>query len=186
MLKQKDNPNQIHSSSNDNIIIDFSAYPQLFRSVQYDKFTNYLNDSEDFFRKLKYVFESLIPHVSRYTYNNITNGTSGHTHVIHDDTREMRLIKGIIKKKLENEGYEDKYIENFFINNINEYEIWQFGVIGDVRIFGTRYLNRFRPIFIDYHHLVYPSDKYNQPNYKSYGFCPIKGGCKGERSKQQC
>ena len=45
MLKQKDNPNQIHSSSNDNIIIDFSAYPQLFRSVQYDKFTNYLNDS---------------------------------------------------------------------------------------------------------------------------------------------
>ena len=93
----------------------------------------------------------------------------------------MNLIKNILKKKLKKDyNYNDRDIEIFFENNINDYEIWQLGIISGTRIIGTRHLNRFRPIFFDYHHLIYPDKNFNQPNYKEYDFCPTKGGCKYE------
>ncbi len=169
------------NSSNEKIMVDFSQFPYLFSSVEYNDFTNYLSDCFEFFDKLKYIFEKLIPFVSNHTYNDI-NGASKHSHPITNGSKEMKLVENIIKEKLKKDyRYEENDINNFFVNNINDYQMWQIGLDGDVRIIGIRYINRFKPIFIDYHHLIFPDKNYNQRNYKKFNFCPVNGGCKYEK-----
>ena len=63
--------------------------------------------------------------------------------------------------------------EMWFNQNINDYEIWQLGVIGGVRLIGIRDMNEFGVLFIDYHHLIYQDIKNNQKNYDKNCFCPI-------------
>lgn len=169
-------------SSNENIEVDFSQFPYCFRSVKYNEFTNYLCDCFSFFENLKYIFEKLIPFVSEHTYDDIYNASNRHSHPIKPESKEFDLVKNIIKEKLKNErNFNDNDINIFFENNINDYEMWQLGIVGGIRIIGIRYMNRFRPIFFDYHHLIYPSKNFNQPNYVKYNFCPMNGGCKYEK-----
>ena len=58
--------------------------------------------------------------------------------------------------------------------------MWQLGVTGGIRLIGIRKSNLFCVLFIDYHHLLYPSIKYNQKNSEKYSFCPIKKSDKGD------
>lgn len=178
----KQSSNLLQNNSNDKIVIDFAQFPNSFRSIKYDSFTNYLSDCFDFFEQLKNIFEKLIPFISGHTFDDIYSASNKHSHPIKSNTKERELVENVIKEKLKKDNnYNDNDIKIFFINNINDYEIWQLGMSGGTRIVGIRYMNRFKPIFFDYHHLIYPDEKYNNPNYDKYNFCPMNGGCKYEK-----
>lgn len=159
----------------DNVIINFSRFPFCFRCIQVKKygFTNYLKDNIDFFDKFKELNEHIIPSFVNQNFEVLSQGR--HAHPIRNSDKEYLVIKEILKKLcMDYNNYtKDEEFELWFEQNINDYQIWQLGNIGGIRLFGIRNMNVFNVLFIDYHHLLYASQKHNQINYANYNFCPI-------------
>lgn len=171
----------INRTLEDNIIVDFSKFPFCFRTTSIKEFTNKLKNEKQFFENFQCLIEKNIPYFGKYNFNTISNATQGHSHAILPSDPKHELIKKIVKNICkEYYKYSDKDFELFYDNNINEYSIWQLGVSGGIRLIGIRYLNIFYVLFIDYHHLIYSSPKYNQDNCKKYDFCPITYYMKGK------
>ena len=133
------------------------------------------------------MFETEIPALTQYSFDDITKMTSKHSHSILMNTREYPMIINIIKelwKSYRGNNFSDKDFELFLFNNINDYNIWQLGISGGLRLVGIRRSNVFSVLFIDYHHLIYPDKNYNQENYELYDFCPITNNNKGGISNE--
>lgn len=169
-------------TENNKIIVDFSQFPFCFRSVTIKgKFTNKLKDSNQFFEKLELLFEKSIPFFKDYTFDGIYYASQKHSHPIPTDSEQYETIKKILNILVKSfYNFDENGFEMWFNQNINEYAMWQLGVTGGIRLIGIRKSNLFCVLFIDYHHLLYPSVKYNQKNSEKYSFCPIKKSDKGD------
>lgn len=165
-----------YNTDDNNISINFSRFPFCFRCVSTGKYTNKLKDSKQFFDNFKRIIEKDIPFFTQHTFDNIVNASKRHSHSIPSDSKEYSLVIEIVKelyKSHKNNNCTDRDFELFLDNNINDYHVWQLGVIGGVRLVGIRYSNVFYVMFIDYHHLVYPDEKHNSEGYELYNFCPM-------------
>lgn len=153
----------------DKIKIVFSKYPFCFRTIKLSEFTNKLKNEGEFFEKFKIIIEQLIPHISQYTFSNI-QGQTPHCHPVNDDKRQLvyEIVGELVKNW--NSGYN---VEQFLQQNLDGEVIWELG-LKDVRLFGIRESNFFHLLFVDYHHLVYPSVKYNDKNYSRNKFGVIE------------
>ncbi|MBS9338397.1 hypothetical protein G6R29_01940 [Fructobacillus sp. M2-14] len=134
-------------------------------SVKYKGFTNYYKDSKEFSKIVVDAVHELIPTIYECA-DQLFKGTPqktvlNHSHKIDDKT--IGLVKKIAQKNfISSEKIEDDMVW------------WQLGGRGSVRIIGVYVAsdNAFYPLFIDPHHLIYPSKDHNQKDYLKlrYGF----------------
>ncbi len=168
--------NKPFSTDKSNIVIDFSLFPFCFRCIKIGKCTNKLQNSNQFFKFFKRIFEVDIPALTQHSFDDVTKATNKHSHAIGSSTKEYSQIINIVKelfKSYKGDNYKEKDFDLFLQNNINDYFVWQLGISGGIRLFGIRKSNVFSVLFIDYHHLVYPDKNNNGQNYELYNFCPI-------------
>lgn len=163
-------------TDSDKINIDFTLFPFCFRTFTNGTYTNKLKDYSDFLLKFGHIFEKEVQHLSQYNFCDITTNTNKHSHDIKKNSSEYDLVICIIKSlynSFKGGNLREEDLGLFLDNNINDYTIWQLGYSGGTRLFGVRKSNVFHVLFIDYHHLIYPDNHYNEPNFNSFSFCPI-------------
>lgn len=134
-----------NNSNDERIIISFSSFPFAFRAVKCKDFTNYLFDENDFFKKFSLIFRKIVPEL------------------------EQSNIVDLTKKDHCNNIEKKRYIVIDILKELVKEEF------GEVRLICIKYNNIFKVLFIDYHHLIFPSVKYNQLDYSSFKFCSVKG-----------
>lgn len=165
-----------YNFENNRIIINFNCFPFCFRTISVDKYTNNLKDDNEFHMYFTKMMERDLPSISQYTFDDVTSRTSRHSHPITYNTDNytvvIKVLKQIFKDYYKSSDIERDF-ELFMYNNINDNAIWQLGIVGGIRLIGTRNLNVFNVLFIDYHHLIWPDKNHNQLNYMSYSYCPI-------------
>ena len=165
-----------YNTDNDKIFIDFSRFNFCFRCVTINNYTNKLKDYNEFLVNFKIIVEKDIPFFSQYTFDEINKKSNKHSHNVKQNTKEYLNIIDIVKElytSMNNGNFNERDFELFMYNHINDYNIWQLGVSSGIRMFGIRNSNIFHVLFIDYHHLIYPSIKYNDENYLLNKFCPM-------------
>lgn len=155
-----------------NVIVDFSMFPFCFRNAECGDYNNKLKDEKEFFEKFKNLFEVLIPHISSNTFD-VLMGERMHCHPIKpEDDDKIKLIYNIVGI-LALKWKPGINVEQFLMQNLDGEKIWQLGN-NSTRLIGIRKENFFHVLFIDYHHLIYPSIKYNDKNFKKYKFEVVK------------
>ncbi len=143
----------------DIIYIDFNKYPKWTSSVKIGNFTNHFRNSDQALKHFFFIVDQLIPSIEDYGVD-IFSGKAQHCHRLTGGQQGLAL-------KIINEIHGDKILDK-------ETELWQIGgKTKGIRIIGT-FVNDsvriFYPLFIDHHHLLYPSQKYNQKDYKKFNF----------------
>lgn len=159
--------NDIVPASEDSINFNFT-YQNWLKCIKYKDFTNMCKDVESFANDTVHIFSLLIPYVQKYWEEIRKKGSKKypheHCHLIVDDKAEM--VKEIVSEIHPND------LSQAFDN----FNIWQFGVTGGIRLIGilNHHSSTYYPLFIDRHHLIYPNDHYNQPDYDTFRFCPLE------------
>ena len=159
-----------NNSNDERIIISFSSFPFAFRAVKCKDFTNYLFDENDFFKKFSLIFRKIVPELEQSNIVDLTK--KDHCNNIE---KKRDIVIDILKELVKEEFGEGYNFETFYDNNISEYQLYELGIMQGIRLICIKYNNIFKVLFIDYHHLIFLSVKYNQLDYSSFKFCPIKG-----------
>lgn len=176
-VKNTVNPNKIPYSEIDlqnRVIVDISYYSHWLDCVEFHQgrkdFTNILHDSAEAAHKLYEVIDT-IGHLEKTPFTQINNNR--HFHQVTD--KELDLCLGIIDKitdgtllveKLDPNG--DKFEQ---LEDLNFFQVPS--ETGSIRIIGVIVTGQYRtfyPLFVDYYHLIYPDQNYNQPDFKSNSF----------------
>lgn len=148
---------------NDIVYIDFTKYPKWTDTVKVGDFNNCLKDVNEASRHFFFIVDRLIPDIESYGKDIFTSKTK-HCHILNGDAakRAKEIIRNI-------------HGPNVLDDDVN---IWELAAkteeIRLIGVFVTDTVRRFYPLFIDHHHLIYPSDKHNQPDYKKYKFTKDK------------
>ena len=143
----------------DIIYIDFTKYPKWTDTVKVGSFNNCLKDVNEASRHFFFIVDRLIPDIESYGANIFTSKTK-HCHILRDDNakKARKIIRSI-------------HGNNFLDDDA---DIWELAAkteeIRLIGVFVNDTVRRFYPLFIDHHHLLYPSKKYNQLDYKQYKF----------------
>lgn len=146
------------------LMFDF-RYENWLKGVQHKEFTNKLKNETEFAKAIYETLTKIIPIVQR-EWREIKISKNQyqypHCHTLKDDKAE--LAKEIIRKLHGDNMLDDETLDN----------LWQLGTHQGIRIVGgyLQSINTMFPLFIDYHHLIYPNVKYNQPDYGKNNFCP--------------
>ncbi|MFC6165047.1 hypothetical protein ACFP3T_10230 [Lactiplantibacillus dongliensis] len=144
------------------LFIDFNHYPNWTHAYVGRKFTNALSNEHEaaqhFFFLINEFFGDIEANIKPILANN-----QRHCHRLTDVERELALK--VIGKLHPNVKLDE------------ESNIWQLAAkrSSGIRVIGvivTEQLYYFYPLFIDHHHLLLPSKKYNQRDYKKYNFLP--------------
>ncbi|EMD1122195.1 TPA: hypothetical protein ACSKPT_002887 [Listeria innocua] len=154
--------NDIISSFN-GVSIDFKANNNWLKSNSRDNFTNYLSTDEEFGKNVFTILSKIIPMIQT-EWDRIISGNISHCHRIDD------AHKKIFKKY---------FSELYPQSNLDELTVWQFGTSGGARLIASvtkeeNGISIVRPLFIDYHHIVYPNKNHNQKDIYNYTFCPYR------------
>lgn len=129
-------------------------------------FTNMCRDCESFGKEMSEVVGIIIPKL--YTdYNDIFNPgnrkQNKHCHIVAPNKIELceKIAHSI-------HGIDFEQIDD------STFKWWQIGFTAGVRIIGIydSYQHDFFPMFIDRHHLLHPSDSYNQQDHGKYSYNP--------------
>ncbi len=135
---------------NENILFDISEFQ--FRSIKVENFTNFLKDSNEFRQYINDIFHDMIPEINNNSYN---------YHLITGE--KLLLTKKIL------DGY------GITLEDDEEENLLQFSSgTGGVRFIGRRLGNIFKLYFLDFYHLIYPSIKFNTPDYNKNNFCILR------------
>lgn len=151
--------------SSNNFNFDFRDNRWL-SSVKIGEFTNKLKDVGAYAKSITEILGKIIPEVQDKSSDIISARVHGfHCHSIEQGDDAYNTIIRIVR---------NIYGETFEQRISKEEQIYQLGVTGSIRIITLRNRNTniIRPLFIDYHHLAYPSVKYNQTDYIKKEFCP--------------
>lgn len=143
----------------------YSCYNWIHAVDLYKKisFTNMCKNKEYFADEIIGVLTIMVPKLYQdweFIFNQ--GGTN-------KDFKHCHIIKGEeLKKSVE--IAETIHDTKFDIEN----SWWEIGFSGGVRIIGIfdSTSKTFYPLFIDRHHLIYPDDKYNQKDFKSFCYNP--------------
>lgn len=143
-------------NEDDRIYIDFTQYGKWTDTISMKEFTNNLKDVEEAFRHFGFILKHLLKYIENNGKNILSNNVK-HCHSLTGDARKLA-----VKVAREIHG------SNILDEDTN---LWQLAVsTEEIRIVGTFVEKTFYPLFIDHHHLIYPSQKYNQADYKHYKY----------------
>lgn len=161
--KPKKNVRSGEADLSDIIYIDFTKYPNWTNTVKLGEFNNCLKDVNEASRHFFFIVDRLIPDIESYG-GKIFAQQVKHCHKLSGDAAEK--AKKVIKKI---------HGENVLDDGAT---IWELAAkteeIRLIGVFVNDKVRKFYPLFIDHHHLIYPSNKYNQPDYKKYEFTKDK------------
>jgi len=132
-------------------------------------FTNMLDSSDEFARKVYNIVNVMVP----ILYNDcdeifIFSGYRRYKHCHQVEDKHKELVKEIAQ------DINSVKLPNF--DDENDFSWWQIAFSGPVRIYGvySKEDNSFFPLFVDWHHLINPSSKYNGKDYGHYSYDPSK------------
>lgn len=153
------------SNTDSPLTFNFSKHKWI-KSTSVKGFTNKLDDEKMFSRYMFELFHKLIPLLHEHGENIILkSGTSSwkHCHPIRNEELDLAL-------EIATTIHGDKVLD---VGDGSK--LWQFGFTGGIRLIAIHnYINNYlTPLFIDYHHQIYPSVKHNDKELKRYTFCPI-------------
>lgn len=151
-----------------NIEFNFTKYPFCFRNTKVDRYTNYLENVNELNKLMKEIFEKILPHYIQYTFEDRCN--SRHSHKLEGEEYNLayKIVKNLVKDWNSNID-----LDGFLQQNLDGELLWQVGC-GGIRIIGIRQSNVLNVLFIDYHHLISPSDYYNGRDYQSFEVSVVK------------
>lgn len=156
------------------MIIDFS-FQTCLGAAKLRNFTNFLKDQTEFADMVSHILGKMIVELSTKDLNEIKNIKAYHTHPLKTKTDDaIDILREILKNEFD---YKDKIIEQWLDNNgIFFQELWQISCPDShgIRIIGFVENNRFRVLFIDYFHQLYPDEKNNQRNIDKNNFSALK------------
>lgn len=144
------------------LYIDFNKYPNWTHSYKGNHFTNALKDSNVAAKHFFFLIDELFGDVQENIIP-ILAGRYPHCHPIKDE-KKRKLVIAIVQK-----------LHHFELESAAK--IWELSAkrnIG-IRVIGivvTNEIYNFIPLFIDHNHLLYPSSKHNQSDYKNFTFLP--------------
>ena len=153
------------------IIVDFSCPFCLYSCKVGKGFTSYHKNSGEFLSRMQVLFGEALQHIAQYNFDELCRNER-HTHII-DDEEKLDLIEKILNELIDIRYSEVSNKDRILGNYMDRNNIWQIGFKQGVRLVGRRNDNIFNLLFIDYHHLIYSSDKYNNVDYKSFTYCPM-------------
>ena len=153
------NDKQSKSINNTKIIdykIMFRFSDFYLNSIQLKNFTNYFKSINESHKNFLNLFE-LLKFYNQINSNEIS--LNKHFHII-EGIEYSKCIE-ILKK----------YNNTIKIDTLSLYSI---GLKQGLRVIGQKMgVNIFEILFLDPHHLIYNSIKYNDKDYMNYNFCPI-------------
>lgn len=158
--------NTIPSNKNSNVFINFTTFPNWTHSIRVKNYTNQLKNEKECSKSFYKLVNKLFPFLQTEGTNLFTG--LKHCHLIKDQKRELAV--GIIK-------------EIHGIDLSTEVELWQLAYGEGTRLVSALVSGKDEdgtvvvyPLFIDHHHLIYPSKNHNQKDLseKSCRFCPQK------------
>ena len=147
------------------LAFDFSYY-QWLKSVKLKEFTNMISDECEFTAAMIDIFRIIFP-IVQTNWNIIKLNIKTqfpHCHSLSKDKIDLveKIAEQIHGKKLRD------------TEDTEDLNYWQLGINQSLRII-TLYnhnTNTMYPIFIDYHHQIHPSVKYNEKDIDKYELCP--------------
>lgn len=154
------------------IIVDFSLRTA-FYSCKVDKYTNYLCSHDEFIKFRKKLFGEALDYFKSKKFSELVRDRGSHTHVIREK-KQLDLIEKILKSLIKNAytNLDEKSVNGMVDNYMQE--IWQLGYKQGLRLIGVRTQNVFTVLFIDHHHLIYPSQNYNDKDFFKYNYCAMR------------
>jgi hypothetical protein len=150
---------------------DFS-YKHWQRGISNRNFVNMLKNEEEYARFTYEIFSIILPTVHANWMEirkNLKKGQFPHCHTVVSE--KIPLIETIIE-----EIHGKKLLDSSLAEVSNDtFNYWQLGMRGSVRLIAiySNKKNTMYPVFVDYHHLIHESDKYNETDLDKYPFCPI-------------
>lgn len=152
---------RVDEKIDEKIKIDFSYF--LFPSVYLKFFTNFLKNKDDCFEKIKIFFHQALPYFFSKSFKDLEN-ENRHCHSI-DSIEKVSIINKILRK------YSEKYPE-FILPTYTGFgnEFYQLPGPRGIRAIGVRRGNIFVILFLDFHHLIYSSECFNNQDYTNYNF----------------
>ena len=125
-------------------------------------FTNLLKDEREFAKVSFEIYSKIIPSIQK-AWDSRKMGKKGYFPHTHEVPRNMMSTVMDIANQLHGAEIVDKYSN-----------LWQIGTNQSIRIICIRIDNIMYPLFVDYHHQLHPSSKYNQKDLAKYNFCPYQ------------
>ncbi|WLR54822.1 hypothetical protein LC048_20875 [Mesobacillus subterraneus] len=170
--KKKGITNPVHPEGISNTLsFDFS-YSNWLKCVNNKDFTNKLKDEAQFASYFFEIFQNILPTVQKNWDIIKLNQKKQFPHC-------HTLAKGKIEtaEKVIREIHGRPLLDK----DDNTLNYWQLGLTQSIRVVAVynQERNLIFPVFVDYHHLLHESIKYNQKDYDNYGFCPV---CKYSKS----
>lgn len=156
-------PEPILSKSNFRFV---TAYPWLKSTnnlYKKYKFTNFLRNSEEYSKKVTELIEEIILKINSDS-EELFKRDSKHCHSLKG--HQLEIVQEISKELIDNDFKQ--------ATDEKDYVWWQIGFKGSTRLIGilSKSNNCFYPIFVDWHHLLFSSEKYNSFDYKKYNYNP--------------
>lgn len=155
----RENVNVGNVKLSDLIYIDLTKYPHWTDTVQIGDFTNCLRDSSEALRHFFFIVNQLIPDIEDYGMD-IFSRKANHCHLLRNEHKDLAI-------RIIHEIHGNRVLDD-------DSELWSLGGKSEeIRIIGTfvnSQIHVFYPLFIDHHHLVYPSLYYNSPDYRHFSF----------------
>ena len=184
MSKKRRNKEQsvpIKKESLARFVADFS-FQTTWVSINHSGFTNMLKDSDQFFKLHNLIFNDILPTLKQVDFVSpgeyiltLKRTSLPHSHSIEDDEK-IKLINDILVKALMKvKNFSDKDASKYLKQNLDGEKLYQIGK-NSVRFIGYFEKNVFIILLIDYHHLLYPSNKHNENDHSSYSICPFEKG----------
>ena len=161
---------------------DFS-FEALFYSVSIRDFSNYTKNQQDFVYKI-FEIASLISKVKDKDFFKelIQDAGMKHCHIL--DSNKVEIVHNCVRQSLSIHGTDD--IESVISDKLkfrrdpdktdSKYtnkKLYQVGFERSVRLIGTfdEEMDRFEVFLIDYHHKLYPDEKFNDMGKNTHKFC---------------
>ena len=131
-------------------------------SIKKFGFTNLLKDEKEFAKMSFELYSKTIPTIQK-AWDARKMGQKDYFPHTHEISRNMISTVMEIANKLHGAEIVDKYSS-----------LWQIGTNQSIRLICIRIDNIMYPLFVDYHHQLYPNIKHNQKDLSKYNFCPYE------------
>lgn len=149
-----------------NIIVNFK-YAFSLMSLNINKFNNHFPTDDAMKSFHKKLFTEIIPTISQKTFNTLA-AEKYKFHKISEDKRD--LVERIVIELVENTKKINDYTP--ILNDLHEIEFFEISTpksnSKSIRLIGTIDGNEFIVYFIDWHHMVYPDERYINNDIKKY------------------